>query len=121
MKIITIAKFTAFLYVSLYSASGYSASGSADEVAGATHIRTLAASCAACHGTQGNSAGGLPSLAGLDRKYFIVQMQAFASGERKATVMHHHAKGLKLDEIEQLASYFSSQKPTSAVSPKPLK
>ena len=116
MKIITIAKFTALLYVTLHSASG-----PADEVTGATHIRTLAASCAACHGTQGNSAGGLPSLAGLDRKYFIVQMQAFASGERKATVMHHHAKGLKLDEIEQLASYFSSQKPTSAVSPKPLK
>ena len=110
-----IVRFTAFFYALLLSI-GANAVGESS-----THIRTLAASCAACHGTQGNSAGGLPSLAGLDQKYFITQMQAFASGERKATVMHHHAKGLKVDEIEQLATYFSVQKPAVAVSPKPLK
>lgn len=116
MNILNIAKLTAFFYGFLLSSLGH-----ADEAMNITHVRTLAASCAACHGTLGNSAGGLPSLAGLDQKYFIVQMQAFISGERKVTVMHHYAKGLKIDEIKQLASYFSSQKPAIAVTPKPLK
>jgi len=81
------------------------------------HIKTLAASCAACHGTNGNSVGGTPVLAGLDQTHFISQMQAFRSGERTSTVMHHHAKGLTVDEIEQLAVYFSAQKRAIAVMP----
>ena len=88
------------------------------------HIRTLAASCAACHGTNGNPINvknftGLPILAGLDTQYFITQMLAFKSGERPATVMHHHAKGLTIDEINLLAIYFSQQKRISGISPKP--
>jgi sulfide dehydrogenase cytochrome subunit len=84
------------------------------------HIRVLAASCAACHGTDGNSVGGTPVLAGLDRTHFILQMQAFRSGERSSTVMHHHAKGLTPDEIEQLAGYFSAQPRSIGTSPLPL-
>ena len=120
MNIKYIAKLTAFFYVLLLSflANAITVS-TTDETS--IHTRTLAASCAACHGTLGNSAGGLPSLAGLNQQYFIAQMQAFLTGERKATVMHHHAKGLKADEIEQLAHYFSQQKPALAISPKPLK
>ncbi|MGQ0442095.1 MAG: c-type cytochrome [Methylophilaceae bacterium] len=74
------------------------------------HIRTLAASCAACHGSHGNSAGVTPVLAGLDASYFSTQMIAFKNGERAATVMHRHAKGLNIDEIYQLALHFSQQK-----------
>ena len=77
------------------------------------HIRTLAASCAACHGTQGNSTGITPSLAGLDSAYFKTQMLAFKNGGRDSTVMHHHAKGLNEDEINQLAAYFAMQKPVA--------
>jgi len=73
------------------------------------HTRTLAASCAACHGTNGNSAGVSPVLAGLDATYFTTQMLAFKNGSRTSTVMHHHAKGLKADEINDLAVYFSQQ------------
>ena len=99
-----------------------------------THIRTLAASCAACHGTFGNAAasnatsgnaasgnaaggnsvGSLPELAGLDASYFAAQMNAFKNGERASTVMHHHAKGLHADEIDLLALYFSQQKRVTA-------
>ena len=78
------------------------------------HIRTLAASCAACHGTQGNSTGITPTLAGLDGGYFIAQMLAFKEGSRPATVMHHHAKGLNVDEINLLANYFAQQKRVSS-------
>ena len=84
------------------------------------HLRVLAASCAACHGTNGNSVGGTPVLAGLDRAYFVLQMQGFRSGERASTVMHHHAKGLTEPEISLLADYFSTQPRVAAVSPMPL-
>ncbi len=74
------------------------------------HTRTLAASCAACHGTNGNSHSTTPVLANLDATHFIAQMQAFKNSSRPSTVMHHHASGLNTNEIEQLAKFFSQQK-----------
>jgi len=73
------------------------------------HIRVLAASCAACHGTNGNSVGGTPVLSGLHPEHFSSQMQAFKSGQRASTVMHRHARGLTDSEIVQLAEYFYKQ------------
>jgi cytochrome c553 len=84
-----------------------------------THIRALAASCAACHGTLGNSVGNNSAtdasnanavLAGIDPAEFTNKMLGFKDGSRKATVMHHHAKGLNVEEINQLAVHFSQQK-----------
>jgi cytochrome c553 len=83
------------------------------------HTRTLAASCAACHGTQGNSHSIIPVLAGLDATYFSTQMLAFKNRSRTSTVMHHHALGLTADEIEQLSHYFSQQARISTPSPAP--
>ncbi|WP_137718759.1 c-type cytochrome [Methylobacillus flagellatus] len=78
-------------------------------VAEPDHITTLASSCAACHGTNGNSAGGTPVLAGLDASHFRKQMQDFKSGARPSTVMQRHAKGLTDAEIDGLALFFSQQ------------
>ena len=75
-----------------------------------THARNLAASCAACHGTNGNSVGGTPVLAGLDKALFVKQMKDFKTGARTATVMHQHAKGYTDEEIDKLADFFSAQK-----------
>lgn len=74
------------------------------------HGRILAAPCAACHGTNGNSVGGTPVLAGADRAHFILQMKEFKSGARPATVMHQHARGYSDEEIEMLADFFAAQK-----------
>lgn len=74
-----------------------------------TVIRTLATSCAACHGPQGNSLGGTPTLAALNQAYFIERMQGFKNGSIPATVMHQHAKGLTNEEIKALANYFAAQ------------
>lgn len=71
--------------------------------------RTLAASCAACHGPEGNSLGGTPTLAALNEDYFMQRMQGFKDGSVSATVMHQHAKGLTTEEITALASYFAQQ------------
>jgi len=80
------------------------------------HIRQLAASCAACHGTQGNSVaansddGANAVLAGMAPTEFTEKMLGFRDGSRQATVMHHHARGLTVGEINQLAVHFSQQK-----------
>lgn len=90
--------------------------GSAALAQGATkealYVRSLAATCANCHGTDGRVVAGSPvtSLAGLDKTYFLAQMAAFQSGARTATVMHQLSKGFNDAQIESLAAYFAEQK-----------
>jgi cytochrome c553 len=114
-----------FLATLLITSAGLPINGSAAEViaspdnlSNTPHIRTLAASCAACHGSNGNSVGITPTLAGLDGGYFTTQMLAFKNGERASTVMHRHAKGLNIDEINLLANYFAQQKRAANQPPK---
>jgi cytochrome c553 len=91
------------------------------------HIRSLAASCAACHGTQGNAVSidsgidSTPALAGVSKVDMVMKLKAFKSGELSATVMHRHAKGLTADEITALAEYFSLQVAHKPVNLKPQK
>lgn len=74
-----------------------------------THIRTLASSCATCHGVQAKDQAVIPSLAGLDADYFIRKMKAYRSSDKEHDVMVQHAKGLTETEIRQLAILFSRQ------------
>lgn len=104
----------ALITLLLVSATASSTEANQTEV---IHTRTLAASCAACHGTNGNSHSTTPVLAGLDATYFSNQMLAFKNGSRSSTVMHHHAIGLTDDEIIQLSHYFSEQKRISIPPP----
>jgi cytochrome c553 len=69
-----------------------------------------AASCAACHGTDGHSGGGMPSLAGRDAGELERLLRDFRDGKRFATIMHQHAKGYTDDEMKQLARHFSQVK-----------
>ena len=75
----------------------------------ASDVRVMAANCAYCHGPDGKSQGPIPSLAGLEKNYFVQQMKDFKSGARPATVMHQHAKGYSDEEMEKLADFFSAQ------------
>lgn len=90
------------------------------------HIRTLAASCSACHGTQGNAVGeNRPTetlaLAGVSKAHLMERLMQFRTGARNSTVMYRHAKGLTVEEIDQLADYFSRQMPAQHYSPQPQK
>jgi cytochrome subunit of sulfide dehydrogenase len=78
----------------------------------ALNIRSLAATCANCHGTNGKAVEGsaVVSLAGMPRDYIIAQMVAFKSGARPATIMHQISKGYNDAQVEQIATYFSAQK-----------
>lgn len=74
-----------------------------------TQTRTWAASCATCHGTQGHSQGGIPSLAGVDKALLLQRLLAYQQGTLPASVMHQHAKGYTSAELERIADYFSRQ------------
>ena len=77
----------------------------------ANGVRSLAAGCSACHGTNGNSVGGaIPGLAGGNKEYFVAQMSAFKEGKRQATLMQQIAKGYSDAEVAALGDYFAAQK-----------
>lgn len=78
----------------------------------ALYVRSLAATCANCHGTDGHTVEGsaLPALAGLPAGYLLQQMHAFSDGSRPATVMHQIARGFSEAQLQQLAGYFAAQK-----------
>jgi sulfide dehydrogenase cytochrome subunit len=78
----------------------------------ALYVRSLAATCANCHGTDGRTVEGtsLPPLAGLPAEYIVQQMRAFRDGSRPATVMHQIAKGFSEPQLQQLALYFATQR-----------
>jgi len=67
--------------------------------------------CANCHGLGGRGEGVLlPRLAGQAPQYFIAQMDAFQSGQRRnddAGVMQAFAQRLTQQEIEALARYYA--------------
>ena len=78
----------------------------------ALHMRSLAATCANCHGTDGRNTEGsaIPSLVGMPKSYMVMQMKAFKEGSRPATVMHQIAKGITDQQIDSIASYFAATK-----------
>jgi cytochrome subunit of sulfide dehydrogenase len=76
--------------------------------------RDLASTCFTCHGTDGNSTGGIPpSLAGRNSGELFQVMKEFQSGKRPATVMHQQARGYTDAQLKLIASYFESVKPTA--------
>lgn len=80
-------------------------SGAAD-----MHTKTLSATCMTCHGPGGKSKGATPSLAGLEKDYFVKAMKDFKSGTRTGTIMKRHASGYTDAEFEAMGAYFASLK-----------
>ena len=74
-------------------------------------VRSMAATCAACHGTGGKPVSGstVPALAGRARQDVVDAMSQFRDGKRPATLMHQIAKGYSDAEIAAMADYFSKQ------------
>ncbi|HEX2197850.1 MAG TPA: c-type cytochrome [Burkholderiales bacterium] len=72
--------------------------------------RSLAATCATCHGTDGRSVGGMEALAGMPKAEMVRKLNEFRAGDRPATVMHQLAKGYTDQQIDLLAGYFAAQK-----------
>ena len=111
MKIKALATRLPLLAASMFCLAS-SVYAQADAGKDALYVKSLAATCANCHGTNGVAVTGssVTSLAGLDKAYTIAQMKAFKAGTRPATVMHQLSKGYSDAQIEVLATYFAAQK-----------
>jgi cytochrome c553 len=72
--------------------------------------RSMAATCTGCHGTNGVSSGGIPTIAGTEKDRIVTLMKEFRDGKRPATVMHQHAKGYTDEQIEAIAAWFAARK-----------
>jgi len=74
--------------------------------------RSLAATCAQCHGTDGRAVEGqaLVRLAGMPQDYLLNQLMAFRNGQRPATVMHQITRGYSPQQLETVAAYFAALK-----------
>jgi cytochrome subunit of sulfide dehydrogenase len=72
--------------------------------------RSLAATCANCHGTFGQARGDMKPLAGVAAEKILAQLADFRSGAQPATVMHQIAKGYSDDQLRLIAGFFSAQK-----------
>jgi cytochrome c553 len=111
-----MSKFLLTLSLSLaLSCHAASAVAQGDSHAG----KTKSASCAGCHGEDGNSAmPSFPKLAGQNKVYLVKQLQAFKNGSRIAPMMAPMAMGLDDAAIEDIAAYYASTK--IAANPAPV-
>ena len=73
--------------------------------------RNLAATCANCHGTNGNARGDMKPLAGVPADKIVAMMADYRSGNQPATIMHQIVKGYTEDQIKLIAGYFAAQQP----------
>ena len=65
--------------------------------------------CAACHGFDGNSLlPANPSIAGQHADYLLKQLTEFKSGVRNNPIMSPIAATLSVNDMRDLASYYSS-------------
>ena len=72
--------------------------------------QSLSATCAACHGTDGNSINPIwPSLAGQHEGFLVRQIKMFRDGQRENAMMAPMVSGLSDQDIEDLAAYYSGQ------------
>lgn len=96
----------------LTAAALVAVSGLAQAQVDPLHVRSWAASCSACHGTNGHALpGGMVSLAGVPKEITIQKMLDYKAGRvPSATIMHQLAKGYSDEQIAAIAGYFAAQK-----------
>jgi len=82
--------------------------------------KAAAAGCAGCHGETGvTRTPGMPSLAGLDPRYFVASLIAYKSGKRKHDMMKTLISALSDADLNNIALFYATQKPAKAQTPSP--
>ncbi len=82
--------------------------------------KASAATCAGCHGESGISKmPGMPSLVGLDPKYFVTAVKAYKSGQREHDMMKSLIANVSEADLNNMALYYALQKPARAQTPAP--
>lgn len=100
-------KTTIFLVTLAAAAVPASVLAGGDPLAG----KEKSAICAGCHGADGNSTvGANPRLAGQYESYLLQALQQYKSGKRKDLLMSNMVSNLTMQDMKDLAAWFSSQK-----------
>lgn len=76
--------------------------------------RSLAATCANCHGTNGKAKGDMKPLAGMPADKLLAMVADYKAGNQPATIMHQISKGYTDEQMRLIANYFAAQKPAAA-------
>ena len=72
--------------------------------------RSLAATCANCHGTQGRPRGAtMPPLAGMKAEVMLELLADYRRGAQPGTVMPQIVKGYTEEQLRLVAAYFAVQ------------
>lgn len=71
--------------------------------------RNLAATCANCHGTNGQARGDMKPLAGMAAEKLIALVNDYKSGAQPASIMHQISKGYTDAQLKLIADYFAAQ------------
>ena len=93
---------TAFSLLGLFSAAQA-------QDAAALQARSLAATCANCHGSAGAARGDMPSLAGMPAATLLAKMAAFKDGSQPSTLMQQLAKGYSDEQMRLIAGFYAAQ------------
>ena len=98
-------------YKTLITACAMMALTSVSVAAGnATAGKAKSASCAACHGADGNSMNPTwPKLAGQSASYIVKQLADFKAKKRNDPLMSFQASALSAQDMDDLGAYFASQ------------
>jgi len=72
--------------------------------------KTKAASCAGCHGANGEGKKPYPALAGKSESDIVQALQEYKSGKRANPIMKGLATPLSEQDMENLAAYYASLK-----------
>ncbi|HEX8741243.1 MAG TPA: cytochrome c [Casimicrobiaceae bacterium] len=72
--------------------------------------KAKAASCAGCHGANGEGKGSYPALAGKSQKEIEQALEDYKSGKRNNAIMHSFADRLSDKDIDNVAAYYASLK-----------
>ena len=98
--------------ISLLAALALLGAQGAAQAADPNLARNLAATCANCHGTNGNAVkgAGIDALAGVPKDKTLQKLADFKSGDKPASIMHQIAKGYTDEQLDLIAGYFAAQK-----------
>jgi len=109
-----LSRLNSLLLPTLALAIGLSAWPASGQEGNAGAGQTKAATCAACHGADGNSVAtpDWPSLASQHPTYVVRQLMAFKDGERADPGMRGLASTLSDQDMRDIAAWFGGQSMT---------
>ena len=98
------------LSITALAACLLAAAGAAQAQSDPLQVRSWAAGCASCHGTNGQAQSGNEPLAGVNKDEMLKKLLDFKRGAKPATIMHQLSKGYTDDQLAAIAAWFAAQK-----------